>query len=189
MLRNLFKSKKDEGFTIIEVLIVLAIAGIILVVVLIAVPQLQRNQRNEARRNVLARLATEVNNYASNNGGRLHEQDTTAGQTHFGTALTASSFFGRYLGCDGTTCTANIDDPRHGEPVGTGGDMSTNVSGNAVNSAGTAGNEATVAAEFGSVGYSPGYVCNGELAVPGDARQFAIQMRLEGGALACVDNL
>jgi prepilin-type N-terminal cleavage/methylation domain-containing protein len=37
------------GFTIIEVLIVLAIAGLVLLIVFFAVPSLQRNQRNTSR--------------------------------------------------------------------------------------------------------------------------------------------
>lgn len=43
-------TKKADGFTIIEVLIVMAIAGLIMVVVFLAVPALQRNSRNQARR-------------------------------------------------------------------------------------------------------------------------------------------
>ena len=71
MLNNLFKKKREEGFTIIEVLIVLAIAGLILVIVLIAVPQLQRNQRNEARRADAARVGTSVSNWSANNNGQV----------------------------------------------------------------------------------------------------------------------
>ena len=41
MLKTLQK-RKSEGFTIIEVLVVLAIAGLIMVVVFLAVPALQR---------------------------------------------------------------------------------------------------------------------------------------------------
>ncbi len=67
------QQKKDEGFTIIEVLIVLAIAGLILVIVLVAVPQLQRNQRNEARRADAARVGTAVSNWSSNNNGKVFE--------------------------------------------------------------------------------------------------------------------
>ena len=45
------KSRQDgQGFTIIEVLIVLAIAGLIMVVVFLAVPALQRNSRNNSRK-------------------------------------------------------------------------------------------------------------------------------------------
>ena len=61
--------KKTEGFTIIEVLIVLAIAGLIMVIVFIAVPQLQRNQRNEARNNDARLITTAVNECLSNRNG------------------------------------------------------------------------------------------------------------------------
>ncbi len=71
MLRNLFKKRKESGFTIIEVVIVLAIAGLILVVVLVAIPQLQRNQRNTARRNDATRVGTAVSTWASNNNGAV----------------------------------------------------------------------------------------------------------------------
>jgi prepilin-type N-terminal cleavage/methylation domain-containing protein len=48
-------NKKDQkGFTIIEVLIVLAIAGLILLIVFLAVPALQRNNRNTQRSNDVA---------------------------------------------------------------------------------------------------------------------------------------
>ena len=70
MFKNL-KKKQEEGFTIIEVLIVLAIAGLILVVVLIAIPQLQRNQRNSARQNDASRVGTSVSNWVSNNNGAV----------------------------------------------------------------------------------------------------------------------
>ena len=48
MLQNL--KKRNQGFTIIEVMIVLAIAGLIMLIVFLAVPALQRNQRNTARK-------------------------------------------------------------------------------------------------------------------------------------------
>ncbi len=57
------------GFTIIEVLIVLAIAALILLVVFLAVPALQRSQRNSARKNDAARVAASVVEYTSNNNG------------------------------------------------------------------------------------------------------------------------
>ena len=63
--------KSQKGFTIIEVMIVLAIAGLILVMVLIAIPQLQRNQRNTARQNDASRLATSVSTWSSNNNGAV----------------------------------------------------------------------------------------------------------------------
>lgn len=69
MLKKL--NKKDEGFTIIEVLIVLAIAGLILLIVFLAVPALQRNSRNTQRRNDISTYLAAVNEYISNNNGTL----------------------------------------------------------------------------------------------------------------------
>ncbi len=69
MLNNL--KKKTEGFTIIEVLIVLAIAGLILLIVFLAVPALQRNSRNNGRKNDISRIAAGVNEFVSNNNGTL----------------------------------------------------------------------------------------------------------------------
>ncbi|HSW80485.1 MAG TPA: prepilin-type N-terminal cleavage/methylation domain-containing protein [Candidatus Saccharimonadales bacterium] len=62
---------RDEGFTIIEVLIVLAIAGLILLIIFLAVPALQRSSRNTQRKNDAAAVAGAVANYISNNGGTL----------------------------------------------------------------------------------------------------------------------
>jgi prepilin-type N-terminal cleavage/methylation domain-containing protein len=71
MLNNLKKNK--DGFTIIEVLIVLAIAGLILLVVFLAVPALQRQSRNTGRKNDAARVATAVNEWMSNYQGKIFD--------------------------------------------------------------------------------------------------------------------
>lgn len=69
--------KSKSGFTIIEVVLVLAIAGLIFLIVFLAVPALQRSQRDTQRRNDANRLLTYVSNYQSNNRGTL---PTTAAQ-------------------------------------------------------------------------------------------------------------
>ncbi|MDZ7744365.1 MAG: type II secretion system protein [Candidatus Saccharibacteria bacterium] len=61
----------SNGFTIIEVLIVLAIAGLIMLVVFLAVPALQRNSRNTQRRNDVASYLGAVNEFVANNNGQL----------------------------------------------------------------------------------------------------------------------
>src|ERR1700749_2754140 len=63
--------KTDEGFTIIEVLIVLAIAGLILMIVFLAVPALQRNSRNTQRKNDVQSILGAISEYESNNNGAL----------------------------------------------------------------------------------------------------------------------
>ena len=63
--------KRAEGFTIIEVLIVLAIAGLIILLVLLAVPALNRNNRNTSRKSDISRIAGALTNFVSNNNGAL----------------------------------------------------------------------------------------------------------------------
>ena len=58
-----------KGFTIIEVVLVLAIAGLIFLMVFVALPALQRSQRDTARRNDLARVDTSLVQYQTNNQG------------------------------------------------------------------------------------------------------------------------
>lgn len=70
MLKNKF-GNKNRGFTIIEVLIVLAIAGLILLIVFLAVPNLQRNSRNTQRRNAAAATVGAINEFISNNNGAM----------------------------------------------------------------------------------------------------------------------
>lgn len=67
---NKYKTKRDEGFTIIEVLIVLAIAGLIILIVFLAVPALQRNSRNTQRKNDAQNLIGAINEYTTNNNGQ-----------------------------------------------------------------------------------------------------------------------
>src|SRR5260221_8768526 len=61
--------KVTQGFTIIEVLIVLAIAGLILLIVFLAVPALQRNSRNTQYRSESARILIVTQEFINNNNG------------------------------------------------------------------------------------------------------------------------
>jgi prepilin-type N-terminal cleavage/methylation domain-containing protein len=70
MLKKLNKTK-SEGFTIIEVMIVLAIAGLILLIVFLAVPALQRNSRNTQRKNDVSALLGAANEYINNHNGSM----------------------------------------------------------------------------------------------------------------------
>ena len=69
-----YKSKDQKGFTIIEVLIVLAIAGLILLIVFLAVPALQRNSRTTQYKNGASAVLGAVNKFVNNNQG---QQPTT----------------------------------------------------------------------------------------------------------------
>ena len=57
-----------SGFTIIEVLIVLAIAGIILLIVFMAVPNLERNYRNHRREEAVGYVFSELESYYDQHG-------------------------------------------------------------------------------------------------------------------------
>ena len=66
---NRVKQNNQEGFTIIEVMIVLAIAALIMLIVFLAIPALQRNSRNTARKSDAARLTAAAANFGTNNNG------------------------------------------------------------------------------------------------------------------------
>jgi prepilin-type N-terminal cleavage/methylation domain-containing protein len=159
MSHKVLQKKTQRGFTIIEVMIVLAIAGLILAIVLIAIPQLQRNQRNQARRDVANRIAGEISTYAGNNGGAYPTEDANA------TTGFTGGFATRYLS------GGNFNDPETGSTV-------VLVNGSS-----------PAAPAKGTVYYNVGALCNGELNNgTGNARQFAITIGLEGGAGFCADN-
>lgn len=62
---------KTKGFTIIEVVLVLAIAGLIFLVVFLALPALQRGQRDNQRKQDLGKLTSQVVAYQANTQGAL----------------------------------------------------------------------------------------------------------------------
>lgn len=62
---------KQKGFTIIEVVLVLAIAGLIFLMVFIALPALQRNQRDTARKSDVSAVSAAVNGFVSTNRGKF----------------------------------------------------------------------------------------------------------------------
>lgn len=62
---------KTKGFTIIEVVLVLAIAGLIFLVVFLALPALQRGQRDNQRKQDLGKLMSQVVAYQANTQGTL----------------------------------------------------------------------------------------------------------------------
>lgn len=96
------QQNKTKGFTIIEVVLVLAIAGLIFLMVFIALPALQRNQRDTARKNVIGSITSQMNNYQSNSRGKV-----PANQTQLNT------FTQGYLGGTGNTSGDEYTDPQY----------------------------------------------------------------------------
>ena len=72
-------TKNKRGFTIIEVVLVLAIAGLIFLMVFIALPALQRSQRDTQRRDDYGMLSAAVTSYAASNGGKITNLTATTG--------------------------------------------------------------------------------------------------------------
>jgi len=106
-MKKLFR-KENEGFTIIEVVLVLAIAGLIFLVVFLALPQLQRSRRDTQRRSDTGRILAALETYASNHNGNYPATGTgTLGQ--FGDNVADDpSFLNTYFGAD------NFTDPSSG---------------------------------------------------------------------------
>ena len=65
----MLKKSNQKGFTIIQVLIVLAIAGLIMLIVFLAVPALQRNSRNTQIKNDAQLLSGGVGDHRANYNG------------------------------------------------------------------------------------------------------------------------
>lgn len=63
--------RKARGFTIIEVVLVLAIAGLIFLVVFLALPALQRSQRDTQRKQDLSKMMSQVTAFSANSQGAL----------------------------------------------------------------------------------------------------------------------
>jgi prepilin-type N-terminal cleavage/methylation domain-containing protein len=70
--------KKDKGFTLIEIVLVMAIAGLILVIVFLAVQGAQRSRRDNARKHDAARMLAAVESCAGNANGAYANCTTQA---------------------------------------------------------------------------------------------------------------
>ena len=87
---NSINKNNKKGFTIIEVVLVLAIAGLIFLMVFLALPALQRSQRDTQRKNDASRLRAAITDYSSNNRGKLPWASANEN-------LTDSSFISNYI--------------------------------------------------------------------------------------------
>jgi len=162
--------KKTKGFTIIEVVLVLAIAGLIFLMVFLALPALQRSQRDGQRKTDLSRAQTSINNYQSNNKGAIPASTNAALQ----------AFVTKYIV---TAAGDSFIDPLG---AGTGNNSATTyvLTSNSANLTGVF-SEATQNIMYYSTGRSCGL--DGAL-VSASSKKVALSMYLEGGGVACVSN-
>lgn len=80
---NKNQNSTKKGFTIIEVVLVLAVAGLIFLMIFLALPALQRSQRDTERKQDVAMVVTALHNWKAANRGK--------GYTTFGNSnITAS---------------------------------------------------------------------------------------------------
>ena len=169
-------SDNKKGFTIIEVVLVLAIAGLIFLMVFLALPALQRSQRDSQRKNQVNAVAGQLNNAISNNRGRLISD--------YGSNNDFENFIANYI----TPFQDEYRDPSTGEvyvfreceaALGcgvSGGNISTSIEQNL---------------QVGEIYYNAGANCSngGQFVdVPENRTYFALVTRMEGGGLLCVSN-
>jgi prepilin-type N-terminal cleavage/methylation domain-containing protein len=158
MKSNIKVSDKQRGFTIIEVVLVLAIAGLIFLVVFLALPALQRSQRDTTRKNDMGRMTSQMNQYQANHKGTLPSDQP--GITDFvkNYMLAASDTF--------------VDPSGKGSQTLDGKEAYTV----------TIKTDDSVPSDAGTIFYRKGANCDG---VTG-TRNYALRMKLEGGGDYCV---
>jgi len=167
--------KKTKGFTIIEVVLVLAIAGLIFLMVFLALPALQRSQRDTQRKTDLGKVQTAINNYQSNNKGGVPGNNKTE----------LDAFVKKYLAVGGD---AFID------PLG----ANTTQSGSTYEIKPNANSPTIALPTLGSdsydkyqntIYYTPKASCGSDGAfVAASSRVVSVSIYLEGGGIACLNN-
>lgn len=108
--------KRKEGFTIIEVLIVLAIAGLILLVVFLAVPALQRNSRNTAIKNDVQNVVGGISEFQNANSGSMPTSVSGTGTVNY--TSTAAGSNATSIKVQGSTVVATVTTTQTDVPNG-----------------------------------------------------------------------
>jgi prepilin-type N-terminal cleavage/methylation domain len=190
--------RHKSGFTIIEVVLVLAIAGLIFAMVFIALPALNQSQRNTQRKRDAAQLVTAMQQWFTHNSSSVTDSFSSRNSKQNGFC----TFYKRYVGDE-------LKDPSTGEPYKVALWGSTNVvncmNGDTINrgsydpdvhgSAGMGDSDNWANMEVGDIQYDDGAYCEDEGFnddIGGErysgAKIFAFRIKLEGGAALCVDN-
>ena len=171
-------NQTKKGFTIIEVVLVLAIAGLIFLMVFIALPALQRNQRDTRRKNDLSTFASALQNYAANNRGRY---PSTSGST--GGLVTSSNAPEVFQ-----FATQYLDWPGHGQAREDKGFVDPSTGGGYVVSFAYPTESNVAAASPDRMNYSTNYRCPEPAStLKYTANAISIWQKLEGGGINCID--
>lgn len=166
------KKQQLKGFTIIEVVLVLAIAGLIFLMVFIALPALQRSQRDTQRRDDMARFSSQLSSYQVNNNGKVPDATKTGYET----------FIKSYL----TVAGDSFADPSTGNTYAIGSTITECKSG-ANGCAQKSGTDADK--DLGTIWIYTNATCSGENPeyVQGN-RKIAFTLKLEGAGIYCGHN-
>ena len=187
------KRKKRKGFTLIEIVLVIAIAGLIFIMVMVALPALQRTQRNTERKRNLGLIITAMTRWAARNAaGSVSDNYTKAWQ-----ANGFCTFYKRYVGPE-------VVDPSTGEPYKVALWGSTKVincitrevtdrGGYDPEVVGRTSGTNWAKMEVGDIQYDDVAKCeNGtfkdDLGRSSGVKMFAFRIKMEGGATACMDS-
>ena len=175
MVKQNTNSKK--GFTIIEVVLVLAIAGLIFLMVFIALPALQRSQRDTQRRDDMARFLSQLNQYQANNGGTV-PGDAMA-NWNVAESGTDKSFITNYMKAGGD----KFEDPSTGNTYKLKQNVQSCTKGS------DCPNNAASETEMGIIYIVKNAKCEGEKPVYIEgSRKLAVLMKLEGAGVYCGNN-
>ncbi|MBR3228979.1 type II secretion system protein [Candidatus Saccharibacteria bacterium] len=206
-----------QGFTIIEVVLVLAIAGLIFLMVFVALPALQRSQRDTARRNDMSRVDTSLVQYQTNHSNQAVNLPSEGSWASFDdgsfgdgcTSNSACAFIRDYMNTGSSENDGkpnNFEDPdgtayslvitknwADGVDAASGPNMrDTNQSHSKLGK--NADENYTIVDDGGSsyddhvIYIIPGGRCVGDAATPSTKRHFAILYRLEGAGTYCIDD-
>ena len=159
----------NPAFTIIEVVLVLAIAGLIFLMVFIALPALQRNQRDAQRKRDIDRLYSAITRFRSNNKNTKYLSLDSYNDSGAG-------FVNSYLKLDGDSFE---------DPDGT----AYSFAGNSGSSGYTYEDYAYILTDFNhNIYIFNNTKCDGDKAVSSDSSNYSISYKLEGGGSYCLSD-
>lgn len=124
-----------KGFTFVEVSLVLAIAGLIFLMVFIALPSVQRTQRDAEREENISSMLQALKKYQTNNRGAL-PSDTPSSPVGYNASASGNTwagFYKEYLGPDFTDPNGQNYNLRVMDCSVTAGECTNNVNGVALN--------------------------------------------------------
>ncbi|MBR0242731.1 prepilin-type N-terminal cleavage/methylation domain-containing protein [Candidatus Saccharibacteria bacterium] len=199
--------KTNKGFTIIEVVLVLAIAGLIFLMVFVAFPALQRSQQDTQRQTDISRLSTQITNFKTNNTNAIpgaSAKNDNATVTITGASIDSNAkvntrgtwayFYKNYLLAGGDTFQDPDGSPYNLQVVycgasGTAADPDKGTTAGADCKAAAQRYSSTFAAQDHTILVVLGAACDGEASVASAGlHDIAMVYKRDGGGTICIAN-